>query len=111
MPELKPRSSELKTPELKPTISEMRRTDRVGAQELKHRTSKLTPKISRMKPITTDLNALRTKTLKAKAQIRTDARDLRAKAHDLSRLKPRTPELKPGRATPMIAKVKSPGHT
>ena len=32
MPELKPRSSELKTPELKPTISEMKRKDRVGAQ-------------------------------------------------------------------------------
>ena len=38
MPELKPRSSELKTPGLKPTMSEMRRTDRVGAQELKRRT-------------------------------------------------------------------------
>ena len=32
MPELKPRSSELKTPKLKPTISEMKRKDRVGAQ-------------------------------------------------------------------------------
>ena len=32
MPELKPRSSELKTPELNPTISEMRRKDKVGAQ-------------------------------------------------------------------------------
>ena len=31
MPELKPRSSELKTPELKLTISEMKRRDRVGA--------------------------------------------------------------------------------
>ena len=32
MPELKPRSSELKTPELKLTILEMKRKDRVGAQ-------------------------------------------------------------------------------
>ena len=32
MPELKPRSSELKNPELKPRISEMKRKDRVGAQ-------------------------------------------------------------------------------
>ena len=32
MPELKRRSSELKSPELKPTISEMKRKDRVGAQ-------------------------------------------------------------------------------
>ena len=32
MPELEPRSSELKTPELKPTISEMRRKDRAEAQ-------------------------------------------------------------------------------
>ena len=87
MPELKPRSSELKTPELKPTTAEL--------SELIHRTSELTPKISRMKPSTTNFNVLRTKHLKAKAQIRTEARDL-AKAHDLSGLKPRTPELKPG---------------
>ena len=32
MPELRPRSSELKAPELKPTISEMKRKDRVGTQ-------------------------------------------------------------------------------
>ena len=49
-----------------------------------------------MKPSTTELNDLRTQTLKAKALIRTEARDLRAKAHDLSGLKPRMPELMPG---------------
>ena len=32
MPELRPRSSELKTPELKPTISKMKQKDRAGTQ-------------------------------------------------------------------------------
>ena len=49
-----------------------------------------------MRPSTTEFNTLNIKTLKAKAQIRSEARDLKAKAHDLSGLKPRAPELKPG---------------
>ena len=99
MPELKPRSSELKNPELKPRISEMRRKDRVGAQV------KPSPLVNHWiisaeaQDLRADTQDIMDETQHHRLdQIRTDARDLRAKAHDLSGLKPRMPELKPGRS-------------
>ena len=81
MPELKPRSSELKAPEPKPTILEIRRKDRVPRKDLIAKAHHLGSEVKRQNGVQLKLKPA---TLVDCWTIRAEAQDLRANTQDLT---------------------------